>query len=156
MNCWTAACEPFARKLQQAGIEVIRNYESEAHVKVSAGELRQVINNLISNSIDAMPNGGRLYLETHVHEPNLQIRVGDTGHGIRSESLDEVFKPFFTTKGERGLGVGLWVSRRIIEKLGGTIEVSSSTSPENHGTWFAITLPLANSENHYEQDRLAS
>ena len=82
--------------------------------------------------------------------------MGDTGHGIRSDQLDEVFKPFFTTKGERGLGVGLWVSHRIIEKLGGTIEVSSSTRPENHGTWFAITLPLANAENNYEQERLAS
>ncbi len=151
-----AACEPYARKLQQAGIEVIRSYESEAEVKVFAGELRQVINNLISNSIDAMPNGGRLYLETRVHEPNLQIKVGDTGHGIRSEYLDEIFKPFFTTKGERGLGVGLWVSHRIIEKLGGTIEVSTSTRPENHGTWFAITLPLADSEKRYAQERMAS
>jgi signal transduction histidine kinase len=151
-----AACEPFARKLQQAAIEVIRNYEGEAQVKVFAGELRQVINNLISNSIDAMPDGGRLYLETQVREPKLQIRVGDTGHGIRSEYLDEVFKPFFTTKGERGLGVGLWVSHRIIEKLGGAIEVSSSTLPENHGTWFVITLPLADSEKSYAQERLAS
>ena len=151
-----AACEPFARKLQQAGIEVVRHYESEAQVKAFAGELRQVVNNLISNSIDAMPDGGLLYLETRVHEPNLQIRVGDTGHGIRSEYLDEIFKPFFTTKGERGLGVGLWVSHRIIEKLGGTIEVNSSTRPENHGTWFDITLPLANSEKDYEQERIAS
>ena len=151
-----AACEPFARKLQQAGIEVVRHYANDAQVKVFSGELRQVVNNLISNSIDAMPDGGRLYLETRVHEPTLQIRVGDTGHGIRSENLAEIFKPFFTTKGERGLGVGLWVSHRIIEKLGGTIEVSSSTRPENHGTWFAITLPLANSEEHYEQERLAS
>jgi PAS domain S-box-containing protein len=151
-----AACEPFARKLQQAGIEVIRNYESEAQVKAFAGELRQVINNLISNSIDAMPDGGRLYLETQVREPKLQIRVGDTGHGIRSDYLGEVFKPFFSTKGERGLGVGLWVSRRIIEKLGGAIEVSSSTLPEDHGTWFAITLPLADSEKSYAQERIAS
>src|SRR5664280_2000021 len=72
-----AACEPFARKLQQAGIKVVRHYESEAQVKVFPGELRQVINNLISNSIDAMPDGGLLYLETRVHEPTLQIRVGD-------------------------------------------------------------------------------
>ncbi len=151
-----AACEPFARKLQQAGIEVIRHYESEAQVKVFSGELRQVINNLISNSIDAMPDGGCLYLETRVHEPNLEIRVGDTGHGIRSEYLGDVFKPFFTTKGEMGLGVGLWVSHRIIERLGGTIEVSTSTHSENHGTSFAITLPLANAEKHYEQGRIAS
>ncbi len=151
-----AACEPFARKLQQAGIEIVRSYESEVQVKVFAGELRQVVTNLISNSIDAMPDGGRLFLETRAHGLNLQIRVGDTGSGIRSEYLEEVFKPFFTTKGERGLGVGLWVSRRIIEKLGGKIEVDSSTHPENHGTWFAITLPLANSGEHHEQERIAS
>ena len=141
-----AACEPFFRKLQQAGIEVVRNYQSEAHVKVSAGELRQVLTNLISNAIDAMPDGGRLYLETRVHDKAVQIRVGDTGSGIRSEYLNEVFKPFYTTKGEKGLGIGLWVSRRIIEKLGGTIEVESSTMLDHHGTWFSITLPVANSE----------
>jgi PAS domain S-box-containing protein len=151
-----AACEPFSRKLQQAGIEVIRNFQSDVHVKVSVGELRQVLTNLISNAIDAMPNGGRLYLETRILDKAVQIRVGDTGSGIRSEYLDEVFKPFYTTKGEKGLGIGLWVSRRIIEKLGGTIKVESSTMLDHHGTWFSITLPVANSEERTDQRRLAS
>ncbi len=151
-----AACEPFSRKLQQAGIEVVRDFQSDAHVKVSVGELRQVLTNLISNAIDAMPDGGRLYLETRVHDKAVQIRVGDTGYGIRSEYLDEVFKPFYTTKGEQGLGIGLWVSRRIVEKLGGTIEVESSTLLDHHGTWFSITLPVADSEEHSDQRRIAS
>ena len=136
-----SVCESFGRRLQQAGITVSRNYADDGQVKLQAGELRQVLTNLISNAIDAMPNGGTLRLETRVHSPSVEIRVGDTGHGIRSENLEAIFKPFFTTKGERGLGVGLWVSRRIIEKLGGTIAVDSSTGPENHGTWFSITLP---------------
>ena len=111
-----AVCESFGRKLQQAGITVTRNYEADGQVKLLAGELRQVITNLISNAIHAMPNGGTLRLETRVHAPSVEIRVGDTGGGIRPENLEAIFKPFFTTKGERGLGVGLWVSRRIIEK----------------------------------------
>jgi len=151
-----AACEPFARKLQLAGITVTRDYENEGQVNVLAGELRQVITNLISNAIDAMANGGRLRLETRVLPSTVLIRVGDTGTGIRPENLEEIFKPFFTTKGERGLGVGLWVSRRIIEKLGGKIEVDSSTRAESHGTWFSITLPLANSGTRSQQQRIAS
>ena len=151
-----AVCESFGRKLQQAGITVTRNYADDGQVKLLAGELRQVITNLVSNAIDAMPNGGTLRLETRVHSPSIEIRVGDTGHGIRPENLEAIFKPFFTTKGERGLGVGLWVSRRIIEKLGGTIAVDSSTGPENHGTWFSIILPMANSEAHPQQERMAS
>ena len=151
-----SVCESFGRKLQQAGITVTRNYADDGQVKLLASELRQVITNLISNAIDAMPNGGTLCLETHVHPPNVEIRVGDTGHGIRPENLEAIFKPFFTTKGERGLGVGLWVSRRIIEELGGTIAVDSSTHPESHGTWFSITLPLANSGAHTQQERMAS
>jgi PAS domain S-box-containing protein len=151
-----AACEPFARNLQQAAITVIRSYENEVQVKVLAGELRQVVTNLISNAIDAMPDGGHLRLETRIQQSTVQIGVGDTGHGIRPENLQEIFKPFFTTKGERGLGVGLWVSRRIIEKLGGTIEVDTSTRPENHGTRFSINLPLANTETRTQQQRIAS
>jgi len=151
-----AVGESFGRKLQQAGITVSRNYEHNGQVRVIAGELRQVITNIISNAIDAMPNGGSLRLETRVHTPSVEIRVGDTGGGIRPENLEAIFKPFFTTKGEKGLGVGLWVSRRIIEKLGGTIAVDSSTQPEDHGTWFSITLPLAISEARSQQERLAS
>jgi protein-histidine pros-kinase len=151
-----AVGESFGRKLQQAGITVSRNYEHNGQVRVIAGELRQVITNIISNAIDAMPNGGSLRLETRVHTPSVEIRVGDTGGGIGPENLEAIFKPFFTTKGEKGLGVGLWVSRRIIEKLGGTIAVDSSTQPEDHGTWFSITLPLAISEARSQQERLAS
>ena len=151
-----AVCESFGRKLQQAGVTVTRNYEDDGEVKVIAGELRQVITNIISNAIDAMPNGGTLRLETRVRAPRVEIRVGDTGYGIRPENLEAIFKPFFTTKGERGLGVGLWVSRRIIEKLGGMIAVESSIAPENHGTWFSITLPMANSGAQPEQERMAS
>jgi PAS domain S-box-containing protein len=149
-------CQSFSRKLEESGIEVARAYSADASVRVQAGELRQVLTNLIANAIDAMPGGGRLFLEVEGRGASVCIKVGDTGHGIAREMISEVFKPFFTTKGEKGLGVGLWVSRSIVEKLGGTIELSSSTAGENHGTWFAVTLPAAAAERGVEERRLAS
>jgi signal transduction histidine kinase len=115
-----------------------------------------VLTNLISNAIDAMPNGGQLLLEIDAQDHDAHIKVGDTGHGIRPEAMSEIFKPFFTTKGEKGLGVGLWVSRSIVHKLGGSIEVRSSIEAEHHGTWFTVCLPLAGSEPRMGEQRLAS
>ncbi len=151
-----ATCQSFSHKLEESGIQVVRNYKTDASVRVSAGELRQVLTNLISNAIDAMPGGGSLFLELENSSAGVLIRVGDTGQGIPSEMIPQVFKPFFTTKGEKGLGVGLWVSRSIVEKLGGSIELSSSTDSENHGTWFSVTLPTASSGQAMKEWRIAS
>ncbi|MGA2989616.1 MAG: PAS domain S-box protein [Candidatus Korobacteraceae bacterium] len=152
-----AACQSFSRKLQEGGIQVARSYRSDASVRVRTGELRQVLTNLISNAIDAMPGGGHLFLEVEGSGADVRIKVGDTGQGIPKETIAQVFKPFFTTKGEKGLGVGLWVSRSIVEKLGGTIAVASSTDPETHGAWFSVTLPAAaTSAEKMDERRMAS
>jgi signal transduction histidine kinase len=104
-----------------------------------------------------MPGGGHLFLEVEGSGADVRIKVGDTGQGIPKETIAQVFKPFFTTKGEKGLGVGLWVSRSIVEKLGGTIAVASSTDPETHGAWFSVTLPAAaTSAEKMDERRMAS
>ncbi|HWR35678.1 MAG TPA: PAS domain S-box protein [Clostridia bacterium] len=141
-----AACASFSHQLDKLRIKVVREYDREAHVSVYPGELRQVFTNLISNAIDAMSAGGRLDLQVHKLGTAVQIRVGDTGHGIAADSMPNIFQPFFTTKGENGLGVGLWISRKIIEKLGGNIEVTSLTSGDKKGTWFTITLTAGGRE----------
>jgi signal transduction histidine kinase len=71
--------------------------------------------------------------------------IADTGCGIPTENLDTIFEPFFTTKGEKGTGIGLWVTKSIVDKVGGRIEVVSSTTGKT-GTCFSIILPATNAE----------
>jgi len=133
-------CALFQRQLRSAGIELRRDYRIDGQVRVSAGDLRQVFTNLVSNSIDAMEKAGRLELIVQGAGAYVEVAVVDNGCGISSEDLESIFHPFFTTKGEKGTGIGLWVVKGIIERFGGTIEVESSTNG-NTGTRFNIALP---------------
>ena len=137
-----ASLESFHRRLDQAKIKVERGYHSEALIDVFPSELRQVFTNLISNAIDAMPHGGTLKLEVVQEKQDVKLLFCDDGTGIKPETLQGIFEPFVTTKGEKGLGIGLWISRTLVEKLGGTIQVTSSTEGEGHGSQFTIRLPM--------------
>jgi PAS domain S-box-containing protein len=117
------------------------------------GEIRQVVNNLVRNALDAMSvEGGRLLVrlhpECHPHSRRMGVRltVADTGEGIRPEIRERLFEPFQTTKEQTGTGLGLWVSKGIVEKHGGHIRMRSSRE-EQHGTVFAVWLPLDNGLN---------
>jgi signal transduction histidine kinase len=111
------------------------------------GELRQVFSNLLMNSLDAVAEGGRVTLRgghsKSFGAKNHRIRftVSDNGHGISPSILDEIFKPFFTTKGSVGNGLGLWVSKQIVEKHGGSIQVRSCMNGPYRGTTFSVILP---------------
>lgn len=147
-----AASEAFTSKLARMKIELTKEFDHDAMIEVFPGELRQVFTNLISNAIDAMQSGGRLKLSVRKLGQDVEITVSDTGSGISTDKLQQIFEPFFTTKGEKGLGIGLWISRNIIERLGGSIGVTSSTGANNHGTRFTVMLVAAvNSENHDKQ-----
>ena len=111
-------------------------------VRCDCGQIEQVILALVMNAIDAMPNGGNLTLRSHkAKDPaEIQIEVQDDGVGMPPEVLANMFEPFFTTKERgRGLGLGLAISRNIVERHGGKIQV---TSEAGRGTAFTITLPL--------------
>ncbi len=114
-----------------------------------AGELRQVVANLVGNATDAMPNGGTLRIRVRAvtdwrrNEPGLRISISDTGHGMSKETLRHMFEPFFTTKGEIGTGLGLWISAGIISKHRGSIQVHSSAEPGKSGTTFTVILPYS-------------
>jgi protein-histidine pros-kinase len=138
-----ASLESFHRQMEHANVHVERHYSTDAMIDVVSGELRQVFTNLISNAIDAMPEGGSLELEVFADGQELKLIFSDTGTGIAPEKLDQIFEPFVTTKGEKGLGIGLWISRNIVEKLGGSIHVRSTTAESGHGTHFTICLPAA-------------
>ncbi|HKU23771.1 MAG TPA: ATP-binding protein [Terriglobales bacterium] len=129
----------YEAKLHAKNIHVHSDLEYPQQVFGSKGELRQVIANLVANAIDVLPPGGELTVATADSDAGVQLRVADNGHGIPDENLTRIFEPFFTTKAELGTGLGLWVTRQIVEKHGGTITVESSAA----GTCFTICLPSA-------------
>jgi two-component system NtrC family sensor kinase len=112
--------------------------ERDLPVLGSAGQLEQVLVNLVLNAQEAMPQGGELTVRTTLHEGVVQLQVSDTGHGISEEEMSRLFKPFYSGKGGTGLGLGLWISYNIIEGHGGSIEVESQV---DEGTTFTIHLP---------------
>jgi len=124
------------------------NIKTEQKVWGNPGELRQVISNLLANSLDACQAGDAICVRVRgAHSPRdlalegIHIAVADTGCGIGSENLNRIFEPFFTTKKDTGTGLGLWVSRELIEKHGGHLDVRSSTSGHRTGTVFSMFLP---------------
>jgi PAS domain S-box-containing protein len=136
-------CAVFRPQLQAAGIGVQCSYQTEGEVTIHAGDLRQVFTNLISNAIDAIGKNGQLQLSIERAAQNeVVVRIRDTGCGIPTEEMNTIFEPFFTTKGDKGTGIGLWVVKGIVERLGGRIAVESSTAGKT-GTCFNIFLPTA-------------
>ena len=109
-------------------------------VAADADQLQQVFINLINNSLDAMPEGGRLQMRTARDGASALIEVADSGEGIRDEQLDLIFEPMFTTKPGLGTGLGLTVVKQIITEHNGTVDVESEPGQR---TTFRIRLPLA-------------
>ncbi|MGD8603119.1 MAG: ATP-binding protein, partial [Anaerolineales bacterium] len=108
-------------------------------VTYDAQQIEQVLINLITNAIQAMPDGGHLLLRLKLEDGQVKIIVRDDGVGIRKPDLARIFDPFFTTKPEgEGTGLGLSVSYGIVTRHGGTIEVDSLPG---RGTTFTISLP---------------
>jgi PAS domain S-box-containing protein len=139
--------ELYSPKIRESRVEI--GFERGEPCKVVAfpGELRQVFSNLIVNAIDAMPTGGKLRIRVHegsdrrANRRGVRLVVSDTGVGIPRDKLGRLFEPFFTTKGEKGTGLGLWVSRDIINKHDGTIQIRTSSTAGRSGTCFSLFLP---------------
>jgi signal transduction histidine kinase len=126
------------RTLTAKNIRVVKDLPATLVAVVRAGEILQVVSNLIENAVDALLVGGTLCLRVRSRKDSVHILVADNGHGIPSAQLSDIFTPYFTTKGERGTGLGLAVSKAIIERHGGTIRVRSNTQS---GTAFRVSLP---------------
>ena len=141
----------YQRQVQSLGVKVEKRFDSSGRVIGVSGELRQVIANLMANAIDALSvNGTKLKL--HVYESTdwrnlakrgIRVVVADDGPGINAETQANLFHPFYTTKGQKGTGLGLWVSQGIVTKHGGSIRLRSRTGI-SHGTAFAVFLPMSN------------
>ena len=137
-------------RLLNSNIKLVRQHYEAAPVTCYEGDIRQVLNNLVGNAIDSMRGGGRLILRTHnamnwrTGTPGVRgvrITVADTGHGMDRATQTRIFEAFYTTKGNNGTGLGLWISRGIVEKHHGRLDVFSSNRPPQTGTVFSLFLP---------------
>jgi PAS domain S-box-containing protein len=141
--------EALRRQIQTNRVTVQRNIAADGLVVAFPVELRQIFINLITNALQAMPEGGTLRVSLrHSSEwsasgarPGLRVSITDTGTGILAKHRHQIFEPFFTTKAEKGTGLGLWVSRGFVQKLDGTIRFRCTKWRGRTLTTFAVFIP---------------
>ncbi len=122
-----------------ATIKIRKDLCEIPNIAGTSADLREVLTNLIFNAVDAMPRGGRLCLRTRSKRDTVRLEVSDTGSGMTEEVRRNCLEPFFTTKGERGSGLGLAMSYGIIRRHGGRLAIESTL---NKGTTFSICFPV--------------
>jgi len=142
----------YSNKLDAKNIRVERDFSGCPGMVGIAGELKQVVSNLVSNAIDAVAANGsiriRLMPQENGNDDTVQLVIEDDGPGIPPENAERIFEPFFTTKKDVGTGLGLWVSREIIERHGGTITLNLKDGQGiMRGAAFVIKLPC-----HHERE----
>jgi signal transduction histidine kinase len=129
---------------RKRGVKIERSFEGPTPLLADSDALHQVFLNLITNAVQAMPDGGTLTLSRRLEGGTAVFSITDTGHGIPPRNLDKIFEPFFTTKDGaadpflRGTGLGLSVCQGLVEAHGGSLSVESS---EGRGTRVDVTLP---------------
>ena len=139
----------YSRRIDNKSIELLREYGKVNDLNALPGEIRQVLSNLVTNAIEASKQGGKLRLRIRSgygpqgksRVAGVRITVADNGSGIPEEARKRLGELFFTTKGQAGTGLGLWVTKSIVKRYGGTMCLKSSTASA-HGTVFHIFLPF--------------
>jgi len=128
---------------------VVKHYDFCGEIHGFPGELRQVFSNLVRNALEAVRQGGVVTLRVargcdwrNPEKQGIRVFVADDGVGVPAENRARLFQPFFTTKGEKGTGIGLWITRGIVGKHGGDIRMRSSTREGHSGTCFSVFLPV--------------
>lgn len=137
------ALETSADRLGRQSITVRRDYRNEAVVRVDKSHLRDAVERLIANALDAMPSGGKLTALTGQEivngVPYIKVSIQDTGEGIPAEKMEKIYEPFFTTRSWRkGTGLGLAIVKNIVEEEGGIIRTAST---EGEGTTVTLLFP---------------
>ncbi len=143
----------FQEKFRKADLQIEARIHPQTNILGFPDEMRQAVDNLLLNAVEATPKGGRLCVSLRLtkdwkgENPSgmARLTISDTGCGISGSQLSQLFEPFFTTKAEKGNGLGLWVVRGIVAKHEGSIKIRSSTKTENRGTTVSILWPLAKS-----------
>jgi two-component system, NtrC family, sensor kinase len=134
----TDALELYKSRFANKRIDIQLKLDEDVHIHGVKGEIRQVISNLLINAVEAMESQGRIDIHVYAQGEEAVLSISDTGPGIQEELVQKIFEPFFTTKQGTGTGLGLWITRTIIEKHGGRIEVSTRRGERDHGTSFEI------------------
>jgi signal transduction histidine kinase len=139
----------FEHRLHNRGIALHRDFDPAAHILIAPHELRQIATNLISNAADAVSSvyvSPTITVRALCRADRAVLLIEDNGIGIPAANLQRIFEPFFSTKEEVGTGIGLWVTRELIERNSGTITVESNTpAPDAPTTIFRVEFPLASS-----------
>ncbi len=151
----------FGSRTRNKSIEIVSEIRQDPEIMAVPGEIRQLLANLLSNSIDAVEGGGKIRIRlsaandwTANRLPGVRLTVADSGPGIPAAIRPKLFEPFFTTKKDVGTGLGLWVCKSIIEKQGGSIRLKSNVVPGKSWTAFSVFLPLDSQSSLPEQDEV--
>lgn len=136
-----AALRIHQRAIEEKRIHLVKDLPEDVLAEVYTGEMLQVLSNLIVNALDALPTGGTLHMRIRKGVDQLYFVIADNGHGISAENLQQLFQPFFSTKGDQGNGLGLALTKRIVERHRGTIKVRSSVRAGRSGTVIRIAIP---------------
>ena len=128
-------------QLTLKNIDVCRSHPVTSPIHANSGELMQIFTNLIANSVEALPNYGVLHIRVSRSGDHTHVLIADNGCGIPPGARDRLFEPFATSNKEKGTGLGLWMSKTLVEKHRGRIRHRSSTRPGRQGTAFRISLP---------------
>jgi PAS domain S-box-containing protein len=138
----------YGPKLTSSEVQIETKFTSCPSIVLRRGEMMQVIANLVTNAIYAMPSGGTLTASvqegTESDREGLVLSIEDTGQGISAENLERIFEPFFTTRTSIGTGIGLWLAKQFIDGHQGKIAVESSVDSVRHGTKMSVFLPFDN------------
>ena len=147
-SCLNSVIELLQAKRVSTRAVIKTNCDVNLLMTALQGEVRQVLSNLLMNSLDAVGADGKVTLRASL-SPGLKdgrrairFTVADNGVGMNAVTLSQIFTPFFTTKGSVGNGLGLWVSKQLVEKHGGCIQVRSRTDAPRQGTTFSFLLPM--------------
>jgi len=136
----------YERKFKYKAVKIERRIEPGLTICAMQGELKQILSNLIANAIDASNRGGRVIIgakkthDYHTGSSGIRITIADTGSGIDESSRARLFAPFFTTKKEVGTGLGLWLTKDLLEKKGGSIRFRTRSARPS-GTVMRVYLP---------------
>lgn len=143
--------ELFVMRMRSNDIRLERRYEFDGEINGFPVELRQLFANLVANAIEAIGRKGRIRIHvipwrelSGAERTGVRMLIADNGPGISSDLHPRVFDAFFTTKAEKGSGLGLWVAKGVVGHHEGTIRMRSSTTHGRSGTIFSVFLPAGN------------
>lgn len=137
------------KQLLEKQVEIDRRLPESLVIQGNSGELLEVLSNLIVNSLESLSERGKIFLRARATPDKVHFTVADNGCGVREDIRKKMFIPFQSSKGEKGTGLGLWLSKSLVEKHSGKIRWRSSVRPGQSGTAFRITLntPGTNSKH---------